>query len=320
MIKKIGILTSGGDAPGMNPAIRAATRTALAKNIDVAFIYNGYAGILNDEIKDNISNKDVGDIINRGGSILGSSRYPEFKAKEVRKKAVSILKSYGIEALIVIGGDGSFKGANLLKPFGIKFIGIPGTIDNDIAGTDETLGFDTCLNTITEAIDNIRDTSSSHHRCIIIETMGRECGDLAIYSGLAGGCDIILPPGDKIDYASIYDTVKTRKLLKKSHTLIIITEMQTDIFEMAKKIQSNTGIDTRATRLGFIQRGGRPSFRDRFLGTIMGYKSIEFLSNDIYNVFVGINGDKITHYSIDNINELTNKSSNYLIEISKVIN
>lgn len=319
MIKKIAILTSGGDAPGMNASIRATVRTAIRYGIKVAFIYNGYEGIFTNNIKNNIKKHDVGDIINRGGSILGCSRFPELKNEKVQEKVANILKKNNIDALVVIGGDGSFKGAHKLQKFGIHFIGIPGTIDNDIVGTDETIGFDTCLNTIIQSIDKIRDTSSSHHRCIIIETMGRMCGDLSIYSGFASGADIIIPPGEKINFNEICSIISERKKDKKSHTIITITEHITDIFELASEIEKRTKVETRATSLGFIQRGGRPSFRDRFLGTIFGYKAVMILRNQIYNVFIGIKGNEIKYYHIDDIDNLTNNSSLHFVTISRIM-
>lgn len=224
IIKSIAILTSGGDAPGMNAAIRATTRTALNKNLKVNFIYNGFKGIINRNIKTNITSSDVGSILNEGGTIIRTSRYLDFLKESVRKEAVKILKEYKIDALIVIGGNGSFIGADKLGKFGIPFIGLPGTIDNNISETEETIGFDTCLNTITDAIDKIRDTSSSHLRCTIIETMGGYCGDLALYAGIASGCDLIITPTKKLEFKEICDFVKERKNNGKHHTIIIVTE------------------------------------------------------------------------------------------------
>ena len=276
MVKCIGVLTSGGDAPGMNAAVRAVARTCLNKGIEVYGVRLGYKELYEgDFIK--FDRHSTRNIINLGGTILKSARFPEFKDPEIRKAAIEQMKKVGMEALVVIGGDGSYTGALKLTEMGINCIGIPGTIDNDIPNTDCTIGFDTALNTIVDALDRLRDTSSSHQRCTILEVMGRRCGDLAINAGIAAGAEMIITSEIGFDEKQVIERLKASKKSDKKHAIVVITEHITDVNEVAKKIEAETGFETRANVLGHMQRGGRPSARDRVLATRMGIKAVELL-------------------------------------------
>lgn len=276
MVKCIGVLTSGGDAPGMNAAVRAVARTCLNKGIEVYGVRLGYKGLHEgDFIK--FDRHSTRNIINLGGTMLKSARFPEFKDPEVRKAAIEQMKKVGMEALVVIGGDGSYNGALKLTEMGVNCIGIPGTIDNDIPDTDYTIGFDTALNTIVDALDRLRDTSSSHQRCTILEVMGRRCGDLAINAGIAAGAEMIITSEIGFDEKQVIERLKASKKSDKKHAIVVITEHITDVNELAKKIEAETGFETRANVLGHMQRGGRPSARDRVLATRMGIKAVELL-------------------------------------------
>ena len=276
MVKCIGVLTSGGDAPGMNAAVRAVARTCLNKGIEVYGVRLGYKGLYEgDFIK--FDRHSTRNIINLGGTILKSSRFPEFKDPEIRKAAIEQMKKVGMEALVVIGGDGSYTGALKLTEMGINCIGIPGTIDNDIPNTDCTVGFDTALNTIVDALDRLRDTSSSHQRCTILEVMGRRCGDLAINAGIAAGAEMIITSEIGFDEKQVIERLKAAKKSDKKHAIVVITEHITDVNELAKKIEAETGFETRANVLGHMQRGGRPSARDRVLASRMGVYAVELL-------------------------------------------
>lgn len=276
MVKCIGILTSGGDAPGMNAAIRAVTRTCLNKGIKVYGVKLGYKGLHDGEFIE-FDSHSTRNIINIGGTFLKSARFPEFKDPEVRKEAIEQMKKVGMEALVVIGGDGSYNGALKLTEMGINCIGIPGTIDNDIPDTDFTIGFDTALNTIVDALDKLRDTSSSHQRCTILEVMGRRCGDLAVHAGLACGAEMIVTSESGFKQEEIIETLKRSKASDKKHALVVITEHITDVHELAKRVEEATGFETRANVLGHMQRGGSPTARDRVLATRMGIKAVELL-------------------------------------------
>ncbi len=276
MVKCIGVLTSGGDAPGMNAAIRAVTRTCLNKGIKIYGVRLGYKGLHDGEFIE-FDRHSTRNIINIGGTFLKSARFPEFKDPKVREEAIEQMKKVGMEALVVIGGDGSYNGALKLTEMGINCIGIPGTIDNDIPDTDFTIGFDTALNTIVDALDKLRDTSSSHQRCTILEVMGRRCGDLAVHAGLACGAEMIVTSESGFDEEEIIETLKRSKASDKKHALVVITEHITDVHELAKRVEEATGFETRANVLGHMQRGGRPSARDRVLATRMGIKAVELL-------------------------------------------
>ncbi len=276
-IKTIGVLTSGGDAPGMNAAIRAVVRTAIAQGLNVKGIMRGYAGLLNEEIID-MTPTSVSDIISRGGTILYTARCLEFQTEEGQKRGAEVCRKYGIDALVVIGGDGSFRGAEKLANLGINTIGVPGTIDLDIACTDYTIGFDTAVNTAMEAIDKIRDTSTSHERCSIIEVMGRHAGYIALWCGVANGAEnILLPEVYDGDEQSIINQVNEQRKNGKKHHIIINAEGIGHSTAMAKRIEAATGIETRASILGHMQRGGAPTAVDRMHASMMGAKAVQLL-------------------------------------------
>ena len=276
MVKCIGVLTSGGDAPGMNAAIRAVTRTCLNRGIKIYGVRLGYKGLHDGDFIE-FDRHSTRNIINVGGTFLKSARFPEFKDPAVREEAIKQMKKVGMEALVVIGGDGSYNGALKLTEMGINCIGIPGTIDNDIPDTDFTIGFDTALNTIVDALDKLRDTSGSHQRCTILEVMGRRCGDLAVHAGLACGAEMIVTSESGFDEKEIIETLKRSKASDKKHALIVITEHITDVHELAKRVEEETGFETRANVLGHMQRGGSPTARDRVLASRMGIKAVELL-------------------------------------------
>ena len=318
-MKKIAVLTSGGDAPGMNAAIRAVVRTAIHNGIEVMGVQRGYSGLINGELF-TMDRTSVSDIIQRGGTILRTARCPEFKNEEVRKKAAKILQAYGVEALVVIGGDGSFTGAKLLSKLGIKTIGIPGTIDNDLAYTDFTLGFDTALNTVVDAINKIRDTSTSHERVSIVEVMGRNCGDLSLYAGICGGAEaIIVPEVEAFDRDELCKTILEGKNKGKMHNLVILAEGIGGAFELAEYVENITGIETRATVLGHIQRGGSPSASDRVLASRMGAKAVEVLLEGKTSRVIGIKNNEIIDQDIDEALSLDRKFDEKLFEIANEI-
>lgn len=297
-MKTIGILTSGGDAPGMNSAIRAAVRTALNNGMRVKGIRNGYDGLMKGDIYEmNVSS--VADIIHKGGTILGTARSTEFKNLEGQKRGAQILRDYGIEGLIVIGGDGSYKGAKALSDLGINTIGIPGTIDNDMGYTDFTIGFFTAIETVTDAIGKLRDTSSSHGRAVVIEVMGRNCGDLALFSGLAGGAESIIVPEHKFSIDEIVEKVNHGRKRGKLHHLIVLAEGVGNPYTVAKEVEERSGVETKVTVLGHVQRGGSPSSTDRLLGSIMGAKAAELLKEEKTNIALGYTDGKITQVSLD---------------------
>ena len=297
-IKTIGVLTSGGDAPGMNAAIRAVVRTAIHNGINVKGIMRGYAGLLQEEIVD-MESTSVSEIIHRGGTILYTARCQEFTTAEGQKKGAEICIKHGIDGVVVIGGDGSFKGAGKLSALGINTIGIPGTIDLDIACTDYTIGFDTAVNTAMDAIDKVRDTSTSHERCSIIEVMGRNAGYIALWCGFANGAeDILLPERyDGNEQALIDRIIENRKRGKKHH-IIINAEGIGHSVSMAKRIEAATGIETRATILGYMQRGGAPTCMDRVYASIMGAKAVELLLAGKSNRLVAYKNGEFVDFDI----------------------
>lgn len=318
-IRTIGVLTSGGDAPGMNAAIRAVTRTALAKGLKVRGIRRGYHGLLKEEIID-LSARDVSDTIQRGGTILQTARCQAMRTEEGQQKAAAICKKYGIDALVVIGGDGSFAGAQKLANLGVKTIGLPGTIDLDIACTDYTIGFDTAVNTAMEAIDKVRDTSTSHERCSIIEVMGRDAGYLALWCGIANGAEKILMPEEKDfdEVALIQDIMECKKRGKKNY-IIINAEGVGDTINMAKRIEEATGIETRATILGHMQRGGSPTCKDRVYASIMGAMAVELLLQGKSNRVVGYKDGGFVDYDINEALSMKKKISDHQYAISKIL-
>ncbi len=316
-IRTIGVLTSGGDAPGMNAAIRAVVRTALGKGLQVRGIRKGYQGLLNEEII-YLNARDVSDTIQRGGTILQTARCSEMRTEEGQRCAASICKKYGIDGLVVIGGDGSFKGAQALANYGINTIGVPGTIDLDIGCTEYTIGFDTALNTAMEAIDKIRDTSTSHERCAIIEVMGRGAGYLALWCGVANGAECVLIPEMK-DYSEekiIRDIQEQRKRGKKNY-IIINAEGIGDSINMAKRIEEATGVETRATILGYMQRGGNPTCKDRMFASIMGAKAVDLLAEGKTNRVVGYSHGEFVDFDIDEALKMDKKIDPYQYEVAK---
>ena len=291
MIHKIGVLTSGGDAPGMNCAIRAVVRAGLRYGLEVYGVVNGYKGLVEGNIQ-KMDRSSVSDIVNRGGTILQTARLREFKDEAVRQIAVDNLHKLGIEALVVIGGDGSYMGAKKLTEMGINCVGLPGTIDNDI-------GFDTCQNTIVDAIDKIRDTTASHQRCAVIEVMGNHCGDLALYTGLAEGAEMIITPDHPIPEEEIIATLKKLYDSAKKRAIVIVSEkIYPDIHAFAAKIQAETGFETKAEVLGRIQRGGSPSAFDRVLAARMGAYAVDCLLDGKGGICVGMVNNKIVAYDI----------------------
>ena len=297
-MKTIGILTSGGDAPGMNSAIRAAVRTALNSGMRVKGIRNGYDGLMKGDIYEmNVSS--VADIIHKGGTILGTARSLEFKGKKGQERGAQILTDYGIEGLIVIGGDGSFQGAKALSDLGIKTVGIPGTIDNDMGYTDFTIGFFTAMETVSDAVGKLRDTSSSHGRAVVIEVMGRNCGDLALFSGLAGGAESIIVPEHEFSIDEIIEKMEHGKKRGKLHHLITLAEGVGDPYSVANELEEKTGIETKVTVLGHVQRGGSPSTVDRLLGSTMGAHAVELLQEEKTGLAIGYANGKLIEVSID---------------------
>ena len=282
-IKTIGVLTSGGDAPGMNAAVRSVVRSAIAMGLNVKGIMRGYNGLIEGEIID-MNVRSVSDIIHRGGTVLYTARSPEFKTEAGIQKAVETCKREGIDGIVVIGGDGSYRGARDLSLHGIPCIGIPGTIDNDISSTEYTIGFDTAMNTAMEMVDKLRDTTQSHERCSVVEVMGRRAGWLALHTGIAVGATAILVPEVEYDFQKdIVDKITRTKVTGKKHFIIVVAEGVGKVDELAKKIEEVTGVESRATILGHVQRGGSPTVRDRFMASAMGYEAVKLLSNGIGN-------------------------------------
>lgn len=297
---KIGVLTSGGDAPGMNAAIRAVVRVGNLYGHEIYGIKDGYSGMINDDIV-LLNHQSVSGMLSKGGTFLGTSRSSEFLLEEVRQKAVDNLKNRGIEALIVIGGDGTYRGAMDLTKMGLKTIGLPGTIDNDIPGTDFTIGFHTAVETIVDAIDKLRDTSTSHQRCSIVEVMGRHCGDLALFSGICGGAEFIVTPEHPMNKEQIISQLKKHKAEGRRHAIIVITENVLNVHDFAEEITEKSGFASRATVLGYIQRGGSPCPEDRILGSRMGTYAVELLNDDIYGVCVGVRDSRMVHLPFSNV-------------------
>ena len=318
-VKTIGVLTSGGDAPGMNASIRAVVRTAINKGIKVKGIMRGYAGLLQEEIVD-MDGTSVADTIGRGGTILYTARCPEFTTVEGQKKGAEICKKHGIDGLVVIGGDGSYRGAGKLSALGVNTVGLPGTIDLDIACTDYTIGFDTAINTAMEAIDKVRDTSTSHERCSIIEVMGRHAGYIALWCGIANGAeDILLPERyDGNEQMLINRIIENRKRGKKHH-IIINAEGIGHSASMARRIEAATGLETRATILGYMQRGGAPTCKDRVYASIMGSKAVELLAEGKTNRVVSYKHGEFVDFDIQEALNMTKDIPEDQYEISKLL-
>ena len=299
MAKTIAVLTSGGDAPGMNAAVRAVARAALSKGIKVYGVRRGYNGLLNGDVFE-MNLRSVSDILSKGGTVLYTARSPEFNTKEGVKKAADNCRKLGIDGVVVIGGDGSFRGARDLTGEGIPCIGVPGTIDNDISSSDYTIGFDTAMNTAMEMIDKIRDTAQSHDRCSVVEVMGHHAGYIALNVGIATGALAVLLPERPFDFErDILQRMRQTQVTGKKHFIIIVSEGVTDAQTLANQIQAATGVDSRATVLGHIQRGGSPTVRDRVNASLMGYHAVDLLDKGIYNRVVALSGGKIVDYDVN---------------------
>ena len=318
-VKTIGVLTSGGDAPGMNAAIRSVVRVALARGLKVKGIRRGYQGLLNEDIFD-MHSHDVSDIIQKGGTILGTARCLEFKTHEGQQMGADICRKHGIDGMVVIGGDGSYRGAQALSRLGINTIGLPGTIDLDISCTDYTIGFDTAVNTAMQAIDKVKDTSSSHERCSIIEVMGRNVGFIALWCGIANGAeDILLPEKYDFDEQKIINNIILSRKKGKSHHLIINAEGIGHSASMARRIEAATGIETRATILGYMQRGGSPTAKDRYYASIMGARAVDILIAGKTNRVVGYRDGKFMDVDIEEGLAMTKSIDEYEYEVSRLL-
>lgn len=310
-MKKIALLTSGGDAPGMNACARAVVRTATYYGMKPYVVYEGYKGLVEGNIKEA---GRFAEIINRGGTAIYTSRLSEFKDEKVRSIAIKNLQELGIDSLVVIGGDGSYRGANALVKMGFNCMCIPGTIDNDIASTDYTIGFDTALNTIVEAVDKIRDTSGSHQRCSIVEVMGRNCGDLAISAGVACGAEVVITSDTGFNKEAVLKRLKECHISGKRHAIVIVTENITDVNALAKEIEEYSGYGCRATVLGYVQRGGNPTANDRIIASKLGSYAVDLLHKNEFGKAVGIINGKMVNFDIEEaINMKREKSSLYQI-------
>lgn len=318
-IETIGVLTSGGDAPGMNAAIRAVVRRAIASGKKVKGILKGYNGLLNEEIID-LSARDVSDTIGRGGTILYTARCAEFRTEEGQKKGAEVCKKHGIDGLVVIGGDGSFAGAQKLANLGINTIGVPGTIDLDIACTEYTIGFDTAVNTAMEAIDKVRDTSTSHERCSIIEVMGRNAGYIALWCGIGNGAeDILIPENYDYDEQKLINNIIRNRKRGKKHHIIINAEGIGHSTSMARRIEAATGVETRATILGHMQRGGSPTCKDRVYASMMGAYATDLLCQGKTNRVVGYKDGEYTDFDINEALAMQKGISEFMFEVSKAL-
>lgn len=316
-IKKIGVLTSGGDAPGMNAAIRAVVRQGISKGFEVYGIHRGFAGLLKEEIT-KMEEYSVSDIIARGGTILQTARCLEFLEEEYQKKAADICRKHELDAVVVIGGDGSFKGSRNLKNHGVNTMSLPGTIDLDVSSTEYAIGFDTAVNTAVQAIDRIRDTSTSHERCSIVEVMGRGAGYIALWCSIANGAeDVLLPETYDHDEQKIINHIIEDRKKGKQHHIIINAEGIGDSVAMAKRIEAATGIETRATILGYMQRGGSPTARDRVYASIMGAKAVDLLAEGKEQRVVCYRGGEFTDVDLDEAIAMTKSINQYDIGLSK---
>ena len=318
-METIAVLTSGGDAPGMNAAIRAVVRTGIARGLKVKGIKKGYAGLLAEEIFD-MKPRDVSETIQRGGTILGTARCLEFKQPEIQAHAADICRKHGIDGIVVIGGDGSYRGAQALSRNGINTIGLPGTIDLDISCTDYTIGFDTAVNTAMEAIDKVKDTSSSHERCSIIEVMGRNAGYIALWCGIANGAeDILLPEKYDFNEQNIINNIIENRKKGKTHHIIINAEGVGHSQSMARRIEAATGIETRATILGYMQRGGSPTAMDRFYASIMGAKAVDILLEGKTNRVVAHQHGEFVDFDIEDALSMKKEIDPYEFEVAKIL-
>lgn len=314
-MKTIGVLTSGGDAPGMNAAVRAVVRAGIAMDMNVYGIMRGYNGLIEDDMVE-LNLRSVSDIIHRGGTVLYTARSAEFKTEEGMATAIENCKKHGIEGVVVIGGDGSYRGARDLSLRGIPCVGLPGTIDNDISSTEFTIGFDTAMNTAMEMVDRLRDTAQSHERCTIVEVMGRGAGHLALHTGIAVGATSILVPEVPFDFEKdVIARIRKTQSSGKKHFIIVVAEGVGNVSGLAERIENACGIESRATILGHVQRGGSPTVRDRVLASEMGYKAVELLSNGIGNRVMCVEKNKIVN---KDIYEALNEVKEYDFELHKI--
>ena len=311
---RIAVLTSGGDAPGMNATIRAVVRTVLAHNDKVFGVYEGFKGLIEGRFVE-FNRSDVSTILNRGGTILGTARLPEFQYDEIAKLAIKQLRKYDIDALICIGGDGTYRGAYKLSKLGFPTVGIPATIDNDVSSTDFTIGFSTALATACDAIDKLRDTSSSHQRCSIIEVMGRDCGDLALYSGICCGAEYIITKDTGLDKEDLLIHLKENRLAGRKHAIIVISEKMTDVHELAKEIEDFSGYECRAQVLGYIQRGGNPTAEDRLLAARMGKYAVDLVRKNVNGMAIGVHHNQLVHIPFDEALSMTKDADNSLLRL-----
>ena len=316
-MKTIGVLTSGGDAPGMNAAVPAVVRTAIANGMTVKGIRRGYNGLMEGDIID-LGARDVSDIIQLGGTMLYSARSPLFKTEEGIAQAIENCRKHGIEGIAVIGGDGSFRGARDLSLRGIPCVGIPATIDNDIASTEYTIGFDTAMNTVIQMVDRLRDTCDSHARCSVVEVMGRHAGHIALRTGISVGATAILVPEHNNTVDDVIEKIEATRKLGKKHFIVMVAEGVGGVDEMAKKIEEVTGIETRGTILGHVQRGGSPTVRDRVIATQMGYEAVCLLKNGIGNRVVAYKLGKIENYDIYEALNMTKGFDEYMYNVADV--
>ncbi|AWE08320.1 6-phosphofructokinase [Lysinibacillus sp. 2017] len=315
-MKKIAVLTSGGDAPGMNAAIRAVVRKARFHDVEVIGVYHGFEGLYNGDYE-LLDIGAVGDIIQRGGTKLFSARFPQFKEDEFQFKAIEKMKEEGIEGLVVIGGDGSYRGAMQLTDKGFPCVGIPGTIDNDIPGTEYTIGFDTALNTVVESIDKIRDTATSHENTFVIEVMGRDAGDIALWAGVAAGAESILIPEEPLDISDIVNKLERGVARGKRHSIIIVAEGVMNGHKLAKQLEEHIGVKIRTSVLGHIQRGGSPSARDRVLAGRFGARAVELLLENQGGRAVGIKNHAVVDYDLKEAFENKHKADLSLYTLSQ---
>lgn len=317
-MKRIAILTSGGDAPGMNAAIRAVVRTAIYNNIEIYGVKMGYNGLINGDIfKMELSS--VADIIHRGGTILGTARSDEFMTDEGRQKALASLQKNEIDGVVVIGGDGSMRGALSLHRLGVKTISIPATIDNDLGYTDYTIGFMTALETVADAISKLRDTSSAHGRANIVEVMGRNCGDIALYSGLAGGAETIFVPEEPVNIEELISKAISGKKRGKRHHIIVVAEGSTDTYKLRDVFEERTGIETRVTVLGHVQRGGTPTVFDRILGSRMGYEAVVLLKDGESGLSLGTKANEIFKSDIEDALSKEKIFNSKMLDIARIL-
>ncbi len=314
MAKSIAVLTSGGDAPGMNAAVRSVVRAAMYRGMKVIGVFRGYNGLLNKDVKE-LDLRSVSDCINRGGTILYTARSEEMKTPEGIEKAAKNCKELGVDGLVVIGGDGSFRGARKLSLAGIPCVGIPGTIDNDISCSEYTVGFDTAMNTAMEMVDKIRDTAQSHDRCSVVEVMGRRCGDIALQTGIACGATSILVPEIEFDIErDVISKIYEQKSTGKKHFIIVVAEGVGGVEDLAKYIEKRTGIETRATILGHVQRGGSPTLRDRVIATAMGADAVRLLEKGIGNRVIALKDGRTVDYDILEALEMKREFDNELYQ------